>query len=150
MYADIDLSSLTDMISTAIGLKAQNRFFGTADGLDDLTRTVSSETLDQAVEQRINQDVADSVKRRILNAKFRERRPQRTQPGVSDPMELAAETLRDEATAQLLEGKTSVHNLASLTGDHLRFPFQVGQCVFHTGDAVRIFWRDPLNANDWY
>lgn len=38
----------------------------------------------------------------------------------------------------------------SLTGDALRYPFVCGEPIFHSNDAVRIFWRDLDNPTIWY
>lgn len=106
--------------------------------------------LDDAVKMRISRDISDEVKKRVLRSKVSERIRDQRQMTLTDPMEEAIKSLKDTARANAESGRTSIHDVAALTGDVLRFPFQVGQCIFHPGDAVRIFWRDPFNTKDWY
>tara|TARA_R110002110_G_scaffold16569_38_gene71745 strand:- start:364 stop:2793 length:2430 start_codon:yes stop_codon:yes gene_type:complete len=37
-----------------------------------------------------------------------------------------------------------------LKGEADRYPFQVGDCIFHSGDPIRIFWREPLYDQSIY
>jgi len=43
-----------------------------------------------------------------------------------------------------------ISELAAYRGDMKRYPMQVGDCIFHSNDPVRIFLRDPRNAKVWY
>ena len=93
------------------------------------------ESIETQVRERVEARVRDDVKRRILLAKFPEFQPIREPP-------------------KLVEGRLAqnLQDIAQLTGQAQRYPLQVGDSVFHTNDAVRIFWRDPeqKNVDAWY
>lgn len=96
--------------------------------------------LDRLVLDRINATIEDPVKRNILIAKFNVRQQlqdaegNNLQPNLIDSYDT-----------------TTIAGLPQLTGQALRYPFQSGDCVFHTNDMVRIFWRDPAReVETWY
>lgn len=94
----------------------------------------------EAINQRIERVVLDPIKRSVLKKKVLERIKDRTQPPLSSSFLVSAA----EALAGNVVKRTFLH------GEILRFPFTVGQTVFHTGDACRIFWRDPFAPTVWY
>lgn len=97
----------------------------------------SEEAFTDAVRQNLTKVIDDPIKRRVLASKANVRIKGVTQPSTADPFE-------DVANESPSKGFTG------LSGDALRFPFQVGQCIFHTGDPVRVFFRDPFDASAWY
>ena len=90
-------------------------------------------SIDRAVEDRIPQ-IRDRVKRRVLTRKLPIRQKMQFKTNLVDPP----------------NGPQSVGKLAEITGQAARYPIQVGDCIFHTNDPVRIFWRDPRNPENWY
>lgn len=96
-------------------------------------------TLDRIVLDRIRARITDPVKRAVLQAKFnvrqqlRDRNGQPLQPNLEGTFKLSA-----------------INQFEQLTGQALRYPFQVGDSIFHTNDQIRIFWRDPVNPEAWY
>lgn len=100
-------------------------------------RTAVRSTTDDVIariQQRLSASVVDDVKRRILTTKIAERQV------VKQP------DFTDVGTAAL----ANIREVAELAGDALRYPLTVGDCIFHTNDPVRIFWRDPGNPGVWY
>ena len=98
------------------------------------TRQAQRQTdLERIVRERINASILDPVKRRVLNRKFNIRQQLTVQPNLVDPF-----------------NQQSVAPLDQLTGQALRYPFQVGDSIFHTNDQVRIFWRDPTTTDRWF
>lgn len=98
-------------------------------------------TLDAARRRAVRAAVKDPIKQRVLEAKL-QYRVQVDQPAwyvTGDGTAAAA------ATARAANAET----LAHLRGDAMYFPFQVGDCIFSSGDAVRIFLRDPFTGT-WY
>lgn len=91
------------------------------------------ESIETQVRARVEAQVADEVKRRILLSKFPEFQP------IGEP-------------GSLVGNPSSLSDIEQLTGQAQRYPLQVGDSVFHTNDAVRIFWRDPeaQSLNAWY
>lgn len=79
--------------------------------------------------------ILDALKSKVLTKKVTEY-IEVTQPAPEDPEDTPVDG-----------GKGP---LKALKGKAARFPLQVGHCIFHTGDAVRIFWRDPFKPTDWY
>lgn len=114
----------------------------------------AARTLEREVFARLDRGrfaVDDVIKRSVLKAKVLERVKNVEQPGIAAGLEnarIAGD--RQTAAASASEGVVSAQKLAALSGEVLRFPFQVGQCIFHTGDPVRVFWRDPFNPNEWF
>lgn len=99
-----------------------------------LTRTAQSQTdLDRIIRERIAASILDPIKRRVLNRKFNIRQQLDVQPNLVDSFDQQA-----------------VAPLPQLTGQALRYPFQVGDSIFHTNDQVRIFWRDPTTTDRWF
>lgn len=90
--------------------------------------------LDVELKARVSRDIQDETKRRILRAKVVERTPNVTQPDIN----------------AVSSTTTTPGKFAAMTGDALTYPFQVGDCIFHSNDAVRVFWRDPFKPDDWY
>lgn len=84
------------------------------------------DALDEAAE-RIKLEVPDPIKKRVLDKKFRE---------FQDV---------DQPPFDQVSGGTvnSIRAAIELQGQAMRYPFQVGDCIFHSNDPVRIFWRDP-------
>lgn len=52
------------------------------------------------------------------------------------------------AVAPEVDGSATTLN--PLRGDAFRYPFQAEDPIFHPNDPIRIFFRDPFNANRWY
>lgn len=93
-----------------------------------------AEHIDRMVRQRLDAVlVQGTVKRDVLSAKVVVRQEVSDAPAPSG--NVAARGLLD---------------LPALLGQALRYPFRVGDCVFHSNDPVRVFWRDPANPADWY
>lgn len=44
----------------------------------------------------------------------------------------------------------TIQQLEALRGIARRYPFAVGDCIFHSNDPVRIFFRDPRDPAVWY
>lgn len=160
--SQLTLSNLDDRyITTGADIQAM---YADIDGADLESFSVNGEgdvafttkLLEKSLVAKINSrlrasegQIADELKIRVITAKASER-------VASVPFrELAAglemqKSSRAFALAEAQKGTTSVTKFAELTGTFLRFPFQVGQCIFHTGDPVTIFWRDPYDLNAWY
>lgn len=100
--------------------------------------------IEQAILDRLEHAITDPVKRAVLKAKFPHRQKVDFTPSISDQMAF------EQAISSARQGATSLIKYAALRGEVLRFPFQVGQCIFHTGDAFRVFSRDPFRSKDWY
>lgn len=147
MYQDIPLDTLA------------------SDALEGDLDKVNPEVLnrvDQALREQASRTIQDDLKRLVVTAKIIEREPRQTTHSAAHGLELPAsvavidaisvrQSAQDAAKAKAKEErKTSIQEFAELTGDFLRFPFQVGSCIFHTGDPVTIFWRDPFDPQQWY
>lgn len=145
LYGDISVEDLS--VNSAFQL--EETLLAIASGEEAKTQ-FAQDNIDTFIRERLTKTVKDDVKRRVFNAKFGERFKNKTQPSVADGLEEALTSLKGEAKSSALLKKTSIHKFAALTGDFLRFPFQVGQPIFHPNDAVRVFLRDPYRANDWY
>lgn len=99
------------------------------------TRTqTQSDDLKRLLIESVQDQVRDEVKRRVLTRKVVETVP------VSQP------SLTQTGTQKI----DSADQLKSLRGEASRYPFQQGDCIFHSNDPVRIFWRDPRNPEVWY
>lgn len=94
----------------------------------------SAKHIDRLIRERITRDIPDEVKRRVLNAKIRER------VTIAEP----------DITSTTTEGAKSAQTIAALKGDALRYSVQQGDCIFHSNDHVRVFWRDPFNPRIWF
>jgi hypothetical protein len=92
------------------------------------------ENINRRLLQRIRRAIADPVKQAVIAAKV----AARTKLGVPDE--------RAGGTTYI----KTVKELAALRGEALRYPFQVGDSIFHSQDPVRIFLRDPRNPKVWY
>jgi hypothetical protein len=46
--------------------------------------------------------------------------------------------------------KATIDEFLAFQGFARRYPFQVGDCIFHSNDPVRIFFRDPRDPRTWY
>lgn len=109
---------------------------------DELDRTDFS-----IVAERLRSTINDPVKKRVLLAKYSEGVHNRAQP--LDNFMGPTEDVRT-VTSPGVDGTTSLTKYAEQTGSFLRFPFYVGHAIFHTGDHVRLFLRDPYKSGDWY
>lgn len=90
--------------------------------------------LDRIIRDRIRARILDPVKQAVLEAKFDKRQESRLPTaGRYDPY-----------------SSRSIQGLQGLTGQVLRYPYHVGDSIFHSNDPVRIFWRDPSNPQKWY
>lgn len=83
-------------------------------------------------QRSVGSDIRDPVKARILAAKF----PWR-------------QTVNQETVFGLRDA-TRATQVSWLTGKAWSYPYQVGDCIFHSSDPVRIFWRDPFDRDAWY
>ena len=79
-----------------------------------------------------------NVKKEVIKVKVKER-----QLGEQPLMLTVEEVVEGDDLNYFLPPK-------ALKGDFLRFPIVAGHCIFHTGDPVTIFIRDPLDLNAWY
>ena len=103
---------------------------------DYLTRTQSTaDSIYRLIQQNVQQ-IQDPVKRQILAVKTR---PEESVP-VSQP------NFSRTGTQPI----TSLAEVNALRGYASRYPLQVGDCIFHSNDPVRIFWRDPFNPAVWF
>ena len=89
--------------------------------------------IDRIVRERIRSTILDPVKLRVLDRKFNIRQQINAQSNLVDTFD-----------------STMVAGIPQLTGQVLRYPFQTGDSIFHTNDAVRIFWRDPTTTDRWF
>lgn len=123
-----------DLPATVQGLADfQSTVNATAEDYRTQTESTLSE-IDRVIRERINRTIQDQVKRRVLGTKVRERVP------VAQP----------DFTKTGTQKVGDPHGLTALRGEAFRYPFQVGDCIFHSNDPVRIFWRDPFNPRVWY
>lgn len=146
MYGDIKIDDLTASV-----LQSED-FLSTIseDGTD--AATIVRQNIDRQIRNRLmtgEKRIRDDVKRRVVLAKYSERFRNQSVPGFGT-LEHPCTSLKDQALADIRKGNISLQRVNALTGDFLRFPFQAGQCIFHAGDPVRIFFRDPYNPRDWY
>lgn len=153
LYADVDLSEITlpddkpteaDTITFAGGILGGilGGDFGAANRArnnyrkDQLHKAAArADAIDQAIRNRIEKAVDDPVKRGILLDKFssiqRVSQPDFEQLG-------AVSTINNPKEIRRLQGQAH------------RYPFQVGDCVFHSNDPVRVFFCDPQSPEIWY
>lgn len=90
------------------------------------------DTLKAQALERVSKYISDPVKARILASK-------------------AYEASEVQAPAIGATGLFSaLSDLEKIRGIARRFPYQVGDCVFHSSDAVRIFSVDPDDPNVWH
>lgn len=75
---------------------------------------------------------------------------------VGEVTEIGNAVLQDDTTKKRLypfgtdDGLIDTLNeVAAMGGMASRYPYQVGDCIFHSNDPVRIFYRDP-RSSDWY
>lgn len=144
----VDIHAMYDDI-TVDQIDPEQFLLSLSDGTTPDVRS-ASDSLDKAIQDRIDRTVNDPLKRLVLRTKISERVRNQSQAGIADGLEEVVKADRDQATSDFTRRTSSPLKFAALTGDFVRFPFQVGQCIFHTGDAVRIFWRDPFDASKWY
>jgi hypothetical protein len=97
------------------------------------TESVASD-LNRLVRERVERSIQDDIKRRVLAVKVNER------VQVSQPSMTQTGTVKVSTPDQI----------AAMRGEAYRFPFQVGDTIFHSNDPVRIFWRDPRNPAVWF
>lgn len=139
---DIQLAHLKtkadDFVQTFSTLGASKQ--ATQQALQPITNTIRETTaeaadhIDRIVRETISTKVRDPLKRRVLLDKF------------SVIQEI------DQPSFDELGNITTTNNrsLRHLRGEAFRYPFQVGDCIFHTNDPVRVFFRDPENPSVWY
>lgn len=92
-----------------------------------------SDDIYREVRQRLERTIVDPVKRAVLLSKF----------GIAQ--EVSQPDFNTTGTMP-----TSTPRFLALQGRAHRYPFQVGDCVFHSNDPVRVFWRDPMRPKLWY
>lgn len=102
-------------------------------------QTVTEAQIDEEQRNVIPYFIADQNKKDVILVKTLARNTV-DQP---DPQNL----LRNDNPS--IRGR-GLHQYAALKGDALRFPFQVGSCIFHTTDPVTVFLRDPMDLKKWY
>jgi hypothetical protein len=113
--------------------RAKNFFdIGTATLANQITREIRD---------RLDHAIRDVIKQGVLDVKIGVR-VQIEQPDVMD--------LRAVSVAGSVVSASSARDVAELRGEAARYPFQVGDCIFHSNDPIRIFWRDPFNAERWF
>ena len=106
-------------------------------------------SIDDYIQERLN-TIPDPNKRRVLKKKVNVRVENQIQPQVSDGLECAVTDVGNDGSSDIKSGEFTDHKVQAFTGDFLRFPFQVGHCIFHTGDDVRIFLRNPFDPTEWF
>lgn len=142
LYSDIDVEALAHSVREKP--KPQTAGAGpqlTAFGEEDIRTFIN---------KRASGAISDTTKRRVLLAKYDKRVKAQAQPGMEDSLKVALKEITSRAAQSAERGRTSIQKFAALSGDFLRFPLQVGQSIFHTGDPVRIFWRDPFHPLSWF
>lgn len=139
MYGDIPLDEVE------LSERQRQVLSGFNDGVDAVNSLASiRDYVAEAARTRVGVRLRnDNLKYAVLSAKFAERTDIAVQQ--IDDLLLRA-TLGTPGSAQ----SASLSTLTALSGQALRYPFQVGQCIFHSNDPVRIFMRDPLRSTDWY
>ena len=112
----------------------------------------TAETVDEAIRENVRRSIADPVKQAVVRSKIAERIRGTNifQPNITDGFQEAVKNAQAAAQAGFENGSTTPSQFADLRGEFLRFPFQSGQCIFHTGDQVRLFWRDIFDATTWF
>ena len=81
----------------------------------------------------------DPIKKAVMLAKLT---PDTIQDVVQPDL---TDTLVDEAART-----KNIKGYLALTGKAFRYPYQCGDCIFHSNDAIRIFFRDPYQPQVWY
>lgn len=94
------------------------------------------EDVRRQVRDNIARTVRDPVKAQILGTKVGET--------------FSVDTLRPGSAGPGAELQSTIAQIAAYRGEASRYPMQVGDCIFHSNDPVRIFLRDPRNASIWY
>ena len=126
-----------DLSAEQLQLQAEQRALMKArrDQIFAATETTYDEVRRQ-VRARIENTVIDPVKAQILATK------------VGETFTL------DETNAATggpgPELQATLASIAGLRGQALRYPMQVGDCIFHSNDPVRIFFRDPRDPTVWF
>lgn len=85
----------------------------------------------------------NSIKGRVLYSKIGVRQPVKQ---LDVGTQVTTSTLPGSATSTA----TASTNIRAFSGDAPRYPFTLGSPIFHSNDAIRIFWRDPYNTQRWY
>lgn len=99
-----------------------------------------TETLLRRQRTRIaNVSNQDPIKKAVMLAKLT---PDTIQDVVQPDL---TDTLVDEAART-----KNIKGYLALTGKAFRYPYQCGDCIFHSNDAIRIFFRDPYQPQVWY
>lgn len=117
------------------GVAAQQRVLARAQALQSANvrnRTAFAlDTLKAEGLRRVASVITDPIKARVYAAK------------AYETLEVSAPAIGSTALV------SSLSDLEKITGVARRFPFQVGDSIFHSNDAVRIFVRDPDDPNTW-
>lgn len=90
--------------------------------------------VDSKIRERVSSDITDANKRAVFTRKFSERVTIKT----AGPLH----SLAGAATFQ-------PSKLAALNGEAARYPYHVGDSIFHSNDPVRIFVQDPITQK-WF
>lgn len=97
-------------------------------------------------------EIGDPVKRAVLAAKVGVRvRPARKPKVIGQGLDYPGGRTREQAQQKVGSSqRLTAADLNIITGQYPRYPIHVGSCIFHVGDPVRVFFRDPYNPSDWY
>lgn len=93
---------------------------------------------DDEIAARIEAEVHDELKRKVLLSKFRVTTP------VEQPPVVAAGSLEARLA---LAGRGAY---LQYRGVAARYPFYMGRTIFHANDPVTIFLRDPFEPTTWH
>ena len=129
---DADSSSASLQVATlgAAGLSAlrlQSLRSATARETAFALDTLKAQALD-----RVSRYISDPIKARVLASK------------AYEASEVQAPAIGATGTFSTLTDLEKIRGIAR------RFPYQVGDCLFHSSDAVRIFGLDPDDQNTWH
>lgn len=103
-------------------------------------------TLEQA-ESRIEAQLT-GVKGAVVKAKYKVRSLNQNQRSYSD---IVLDVIGADSKARTEFQKSAKPSIdPGLAGDFLYYPYQTGHCIFHTGDPVTIFVRNPFNPDEWH
>lgn len=88
------------------------------------------------IQAGIQRTVLDPVKAQILSVK------------VGETTKVGASVASDAVGSATLT--STLQQIAGFRGEASRYPMQVGDCIFHSNDPVRIFFRDPRDSSRWF
>lgn len=100
--------------------------------------------VDDSTSRRLKDFDPLQTKRKVLleKVKYTEEIP----PGTSDIKNILGSLNNNASKSEV--GQTP--GIRCMNGHAVRYPLQVGQCIFHSNDPVRIFMRDIFNPLEWY